>query len=92
MAAHGARRLLPMADNAMAVIAIEWLAAAQGCHFHAPLQSSVPLQQAVQLLRSRVAHLENDRHIQPDIQAAIAMVRCGALIASNTGVALPGIA
>ena len=92
MAAHGARRLMPMADNAMAVIAIEWLAAAQGCHFHAPLQSSAALQQAVQLLRTRVAHLDNDRHIQPDMQAAIAMVRSGALIASNTGVALPGIA
>ena len=37
MAAHGARRLLPMAENAMAVIAIEWLCAAQGCDFHAPL-------------------------------------------------------
>ena len=92
MAAHGARRLMPMADNAMAVIAIEWLAAAQGCHFHAPLQSSAALQQAVQLLRTRVAHLDNDRHIQPDMQAAIAMVRSGALITSNTGVALPGIA
>jgi histidine ammonia-lyase len=92
MAAHGARRLLPMNENAMAVIAIEWLAAAQGCHFHAPLQSSAALQQAVHLLRTRVAHLDNDRHIQPDMQAAIAMVRSGALIASNTGVTLPGIA
>src|SRR5579871_472890 len=40
MAAHGARRLSPMIDNASAVIAIEWLAAAQGCDFHAPLASS----------------------------------------------------
>ena len=43
MAAHGARRLLPMAENAMAVIAIEWLCAAQGCDFHAPLTTSTPL-------------------------------------------------
>ena len=92
MAAHGARRLMPMAENAMAVIAIEWLAAAQGCHFHAPLQSSAPLRQAVQLLRTRVPHLDEDRHIQPDMKAAIAMVRNGVLIASTTGVALPGIA
>ena len=40
MAAHGARRLLPMAENAANVIGIELLAAAQGCDFHAPLQSS----------------------------------------------------
>ena len=37
MAAHGARRLLPMAENADAVVGIELLAAAQGCDFHAPL-------------------------------------------------------
>jgi histidine ammonia-lyase len=92
MAAHGARRLMPMAENAMAVIAIEWLAAAQGCHFHAPLQSSAPLQQAVQLLRTRVPHLENDRHIQPDMKAAIEMVRGGALVATNSSFELPRVA
>ena len=40
MAAHGARRLLAMVENAVDVIGIELLAAAQGCDFHAPLQSS----------------------------------------------------
>jgi histidine ammonia-lyase len=40
MAAHGARRLVPMVENAFAVIGIELLAAAQGCDFHAPLRSS----------------------------------------------------
>jgi histidine ammonia-lyase len=91
MAAHGARRLMPMAENAMAVIAIEWLAAAQGCHFHAPLQSSAALQQVVNLLRTRVAPLDEDRHIQPDIQAAIAMVRSGQLLAAANSFALPGV-
>ena len=33
-----------MAENAGAVIGIELLAAAQGCDFHAPLQSSPPLE------------------------------------------------
>ena len=92
MAAHGARRLMPMAENAMSVIAIEWLAAAQGCHFHAPLQPSAALQQVVQLLRTQVPHLDDDRHIQPDMQAAIAMVRSGALIDAAQGVALPSVA
>ena len=92
MAAHGARRLMPMAENAMAVIAIEWLAAAQGCHFHAPLRTSDSLQQTVELLRTSVAHLEDDRHIQPDMRAAIAMVRSGALVASSNSVSLPCIA
>ncbi len=44
MAAHGARRLLAMVENAVAVVGIELLAAAQGCDFHAPLASSAPLE------------------------------------------------
>ena len=54
MAAHGARRLIQMADNAAHVIGIEWLAAAQGCDFHAPLTSSRDLEQARALLRKHV--------------------------------------
>jgi histidine ammonia-lyase len=91
MAAHGARRLLPMADNAMAVIGIEWMAAAQGCDFHAPLQTSSPLAAAVALLRAQVAHLEDDRHIQPDMQAAIGMVQSGALLQTCSGIGLPSL-
>lgn len=91
MAAHGARRLAPMADNAMAVIAIEWLCATQGCDFHAPLQSSQPLQQVTQLLRARVPHLSDDRHMQPDMQTAIDMVRNGALVRAVPTVQLPGV-
>ena len=91
MAAHGARRLAPMAENAMAVIAIEWLCAAQGCDFHAPLTTSAPLTAVHALLRAQVPHLGNDRHITPDMQAAIALVRSGALI-DSARVALPAIA
>ena len=55
MAAHGARRLLRMVENATAVIGIELLAAAQGCDFHAPLTSSAPLEAVRALLRAEVA-------------------------------------
>ena len=44
MAAHGARRLEPMAENALSIIGIELIAAAQACDFHAPLLSSAPLE------------------------------------------------
>jgi histidine ammonia-lyase len=91
MAAHGARRLAPMAENAIAVIAIEWLCAAQGCDFHAPLTTSAPLAAVHALLRAQVPHLKDDRHITPDMQAAIDMVRSGALI-DSARVALPAIA
>ena len=91
MAAHGARRLAPMAENAMAVIAIEWLCAAQGCDFHAPMRTSTPLQKVVDLLRAHVPTMGDDRHMQPDMQAAIGMVRSGALLAAAAGMALPGV-
>ena len=90
MAAHGARRLLPMIENASAVIGIELLAAAQGCDFHAPLASSPALEAARALLRAQVPHLDEDRYLHPDIAAAIALVRSGAL-AEAAGLDLPGL-
>ncbi len=89
MAAHGARRLLDMAGNAIAVIGIEWLAAAQGCDFHAPLTSSPALEAARARLRAEVPTLADDRHFHPDMEAANALIRAGALVAGN---ALPGVA
>jgi histidine ammonia-lyase len=91
MAAHGARRLSPMAENVVNVLAIELLAAAQGCEFHAPLRSSRPLEAARALLRGRVPELGDDRHFHPDITAAAELVRSGRL-ARVTGVELPGFA
>jgi histidine ammonia-lyase len=90
MAAHGARRLLPMVQNAAAVVAIELLAAAQGCDFHAPLTSSAPLERVRAVVRQSVAHLDDDRHLYPDLQAAIALVR-DAKIANAAAIALPTI-
>ena len=80
MAAHGARRLLPMVDNATAIIGIELLAAAQGCDFHAPLLSSAALERVRAVVRSRIPHLDNDRHLHPDIALATELVRRGAII------------
>jgi len=91
MAAHGARRLIDMAENASAVIGIELLAAAQGCDFHAPLASSAALEAARARLRAQIPHLEDDRHFHPDMEAANALVRSGALIEA-VATALPGVA
>ena len=91
MAAHGARRLLGMCENAYAVIGIELLAAAQGCDFHAPLTSSETLEAVRTLLRAEVPSLDTDRHFHPDMAKAIAIVRDGRLVAAaNTD--LPGVA
>ncbi|UYN97883.1 MAG: histidine ammonia-lyase [Enhydrobacter sp.] len=80
MAAHGARRLLDMVDNAFGVLAIELLAAAQGCDFLAPLRSSGPLEAVRALVRAHVPHLEDDRHFHPDIEQARRLIASGAVI------------
>lgn len=89
MAAHGARRLLAMAETANAVIAIELLAAAQACDFLAPLTSSAPLEAVRKRLRAEVPRLEDDRYFHPDIQKALHLVRSGALADAVKGVTLP---
>jgi histidine ammonia-lyase len=89
MAAHGARRLLPMIENATSVIGIELLAAAQGCDFHAPLKTSPALEAVRKRLRAEVPYLEEDRHFHPDMAAAIALVRSGAIVAAVAPIALP---
>ena len=90
MAAHGARRLLAMAENAASVVGIELLAAGQGCDFHAPLKSSAALEAARALLREKVPTLQDDRYFHPDLLAATQLVRSGEL-ARSVGIGLPGL-
>jgi histidine ammonia-lyase len=90
MAAHGARRLHGMVESAMAIVAIELLAAAQGCDFHSPLTSSPPLEAVRRRLRADVPTLIDDRHFHPDIEAALALVR-GGVVVRAAALALPGL-
>jgi histidine ammonia-lyase len=88
MAAHAARRLLSMAENLNQILAIELLAACQGCDFHAPLRSSDAVERVRALVRARVPHLDEDRFMAPDMAAAAELVQSGAIVAA-AGVALP---
>ena len=88
MAAHGARRLMQMADNLNRILGIELLCAAQGVEFRAPLQTSPPLQRVVACLREDVETLGEDRYLAPDIEAAFQLVKSGQITAA-TKVALP---
>jgi urocanate hydratase len=56
MATFAARRLQSMIDNTACILAIEWLAAAQGIAFLRPLRSSRVLEEALAVLRPRVRH------------------------------------
>lgn len=89
MAAHGARRLLPMAENVAAILGIELLAAAQGCDFRAPLRSSEALERVRAAVRRDVPHLDDDRYLHPDIQVATFLVRSGRLIEAAGADLLP---
>ena len=90
MAAHGARRLLPMIENATTVIGIELLMAAQACDFRLPLKTSAALESVRATLRAKVPTLESDRYMYPDMEHATALVRSGA-IAGAVGMSLPQI-
>jgi histidine ammonia-lyase len=91
MATHGARRLLPMAENVAGVIAIEALVAAQGCDFHGPLASSEPLERVRAMIRAVAAHLDEDRYLADDIAAATSLVRGGDLV-DAAALVLPSVA
>ncbi|GAB5374279.1 MAG: histidine ammonia-lyase [Acuticoccus sp.] len=75
MACHGARRLLPMAENLAGILAIEAMAAAQGIDLRAPLTTSPALEGARRAIRAVVPFLDDDRLIAPDIEAARTLVR-----------------
>jgi histidine ammonia-lyase len=91
MAAHAARRLLPMAENGAAIIGIELLAAAQGCDFHRPLACSPALERVRAVTRANVPRLEEDRHFHPDLLRAIELVSSGAIVTAAGDGLLPQI-
>jgi histidine ammonia-lyase len=89
MATHGARRLLAMAENVVSILAIELLAAAQGCDFHAPLRSSATLERVRFALRAKIPSLEDDRFFAPDIATAAELIRSAGLTAAAGSELLP---
>jgi len=80
MAAHGAYRLRRMVGNLSVILGVEAVCAAQGIEARAPLVTSAPLQAAVARLRAAVPRLGADRYMAPDLEAAAALIRDGALV------------
>jgi histidine ammonia-lyase len=91
MATHGARRLLDMADNTAAIVAIELLAAVQGVEFHDPLTTSPRLQRGRAALRTEVPPLRQDRYLASDIAAARVLVTGGAIAEAVGSEVLPKV-
>jgi histidine ammonia-lyase len=76
-----ARQAREIVRNVAQVVALELLCAAQGIDFRMEtgLGVGVGVAEAHRRVRERVAHLDDDRDPQPDIAAALDLVRQGAL-------------
>lgn len=77
-----ARKLRRAVDGLAQVIAIEVLTAARGLDLRAPLQPGPATGAALACLRELVPGPGPDRYLAPEIDAATALVRSGALVAA----------
>jgi histidine ammonia-lyase len=80
MGAHGAVKARRVLRNTEAVLAVELLCAAQALEFRRPLRPGRGVERAYEKLRAAIGHLDADRALAPDIEAAAALVREGVLI------------
>ncbi|WP_213954576.1 MULTISPECIES: histidine ammonia-lyase [unclassified Variovorax] len=69
MATYAARRLGDMVNNTAVVVGIEAMAAAQGIELKRGLKSSPLVEAEFATIRTKVAYLERDRYLAPDIEA-----------------------
>lgn len=81
MGPAAARQARDVVGNVSYVVALELLCAAQGLDFRLTggMTPGIGVSAAHRLVRARVAHLDDDRDPQPDIAAALAIVRDGQL-------------
>jgi histidine ammonia-lyase len=77
MSTFAARRLHDMLDNAVNIVAIELLAAAQGIEFHRPQKSSGILEAVVVSLREVSPAYVEDRSLSTDVSGIAAMIERG---------------
>lgn len=80
MGGFAARKALTVVEHVETVVAIEILAACQALDLHRPLRTTAPLEALHALVRTRVAPLEKDRFMKPDIDAVIELVRSGQVL------------
>jgi histidine ammonia-lyase len=79
MGTSAARKARQVLRNTEAVLGIELMCAAQALEFLKPLRPGLGVERAYRLVRERIAPLEADRVLAPDIEAAASLVRSGVL-------------
>ncbi len=80
MGGFAARKSLEVVSHVETVLAIEILAACQALEFFKPLKTTEPLQNVYNLVRTKVKPWDRDRHMSPDIEAVLEMLRSGQLV------------
>ncbi len=87
---NAARKLRRSVDGLARVVAIEVLTAARALQLRAPLEPSPATAAVVELLGSRGAGRPGpDRYLSPEIEAAVDLVRSGAVVAAAEAVTGP---
>lgn len=79
---HAARKLRTALDGLTRVVAIEILTAARGIDLRAPLRPGPATGAVISVLRRDVPGPGPDRHLAPEIEAAVRLVRSGDLLAA----------
>jgi histidine ammonia-lyase len=80
MGSIAAQKALRIAGNVQNVLAVEYLCAAQGVDFHAPLMPGAGTGAAHGLLRAIVPHLEEDRILHEDLIRAAGLIGDGSVV------------
>lgn len=78
MGATSAHKVLRILEQAPAVIAIEFLSAAQMLDFRKPLKAGTGVQRAYEIVRSYVPQLQEDRVLAPEIAKLATAIKEGA--------------
>ena len=86
MGGGGARKLRRAVDGLGRVVAIEIMTAARALDLRAPLRPGPATAAVVTALRGRVPGPGPDRHVAPEIAAAVDLVRDGSLVAAAESV------
>lgn len=81
MGGWAARKCLEVLSNVEVVLAIELLCACQGVEYRGKKTTPI-LQNVIKCLRKEVANFDEDRHMSPDIEKAVELIRNGSIVNS----------
>jgi len=79
MATFAARRLSDIGENVTGVLAVEFLAAAQGIELRKPMQTSAILKDVLSVIRAKVPFYDADRYFAEDLQQMTTIIQSGVL-------------